>query len=287
MPDPRVPASVPAPRVSDPLPGLSAALRDLWWPLATRPLLVLVGVTGVGKSTALAALDSLNLLPDRREVTDAVMILPQVGGPVSDREQRFALTARYRQSHPGGMAQAVGSLHADPSCWSGELVFDGLRGQDEVEYAAEHFPHWRFVSLHAPDVVRVRRLLGRADRFDMVGTQTGPAPTGPAPTDQAPHLGAALAALGGATEVFGQAELAEIAALEAQGFAPADILAKTRIVVSERRNYDPQAARQVLGALPAGRSLDLDTSLLSPEEVARAIRAWLPRDGTRAGRENW
>ncbi|MGY2897082.1 ATPase [Deinococcus sp. UYEF24] len=264
MPDPRV----PAPRVPDLLPGLSVAAYDHWLPLATQPLLVLVGVTGVGKSTALAVLDSLNLLPDRREVTDAVMILPQVGGPVSDREQRFALTAQYRQGHPGGMAQALGSLYADPARWSGGLVFDGLRGQDEVEYAARQFPQWRFVSLHAPDVVRVRRLLGRADGFDRVGTQSQ--------TGQNADLGAALATLGGAAEVFTQAELTEIATLEAQGFAPADILAKTRIVVSERRNYDPQAARRVLSALPSGRSLDLDTSLLSPEEVAQAIRAWLP-----------
>ncbi|WP_407539913.1 AAA family ATPase [Deinococcus radiomollis] len=265
MPDPRASAS----SGSDLLPGLSGAARDRWLPLAEQPLLVLVGVTGVGKSTALSALGSLTLLPDRREVTDAVMILPQAGGPVSDREERFALTARYRELHHGGMAQALGSLYADPSRWSGGLVFDGLRGQEEVEYAARQFPHWRFVSLHAPDVVRVRRLLGRADSFDRVGTQSSQ-------SFQPPDLGAALATLGGAAEVFTQAELAEIAALEAQGFVTTDILAKARIVVSERCNYDPQAARRVLNALPAGRCLDLDTSLLSPEEVARAIRAWLP-----------
>ena len=89
-----------------------------------------------------------------------------------------------------------------------------------------------------------------------------------------------LAALEGVAEVFGPPELADLAALTAQGFAPADLLAKTRIVLSERRNYDPQAARLVLGALPAWRSLDLDTSLLSPQEVARAIAEWLP--GARA-----
>ncbi|MCD0177696.1 ATPase, partial [Deinococcus sp. 14RED07] len=78
--------------------------------LSDLPLTVLVGVTGVGKSTALAALTgadpAMRVLPDRREVTDAVMILPATGGaPVRDREERFRLTARYRQQHPGGMAQ--------------------------------------------------------------------------------------------------------------------------------------------------------------------------------------
>ena len=80
-------------------------------------------------------------------------------------------------------------------------------------------------------------------------------------------------------EVFGSAQLHEIAALSAQGFTPADLLAKTRIVLSERRNYDPQAARRVLNALPGWRSLDLDTSLLSAQEVARAIADWLPGAG--------
>ena len=253
---------------ADLLPGLSPSARDHWLPLAAQPLLVLVGVTGVGKSTALAALGDLKCLPDRREVTDAVMIVPQTGQAVTDREQRFALTARYRQSHPGGMAQALGSLHADPQFWEGRLVFDGLRGQDEVEYAARQFPEWRFVSLHAPDTLRVRRLLGRADAFDVVaGIENGV---------QTSDLLADLTALGGVTEVFDHTELADLAALSAQGFAPADLLAKTRIVLSERRNYDPQAARRVLSALPAWRSLDLDTSLLSPQDVARAISEWLP-----------
>lgn len=269
---------VPDDRLPDELlPGLSATAHDRWLPLAAQPLLVLVGVTGVGKSTALAALGSLKRLPDRREVTDAVMIVPQAGQAVADREQRFALTAQYRRTHPGGMAQALGSLHADPEHWSGRLVFDGLRGQGEVEYAARQFPLWRFVSLHAPDLVRVRRLLGRADAFDVVD-QTVQA-TGVRADVRTFNLLAELEALDGVDEVFGSAQLHEIAALSAQGFTPADLLAKTRIVLSERRNYDPQAARRVLNALPGWRSLDLDTSLLSAQEVARAIVDWLPGAG--------
>ena len=144
-------------------------------PLASWPLIVLVGVTGVGKSTALAALSGptssgpgLRVLPDRRQVTDAVMIGPQAGRAVSDREERFALTAHYREAHPGGMAQALGGLWADPLA-AEPLVFDGLRGLNEVQYAAEAFAAWRFINLHAPDALRVRRLLGRGDAFDQVG----------------------------------------------------------------------------------------------------------------------
>lgn len=235
--------------------------------LSGLPLTVLVGVTGVGKSTALAALTGadagVRVLPDRREVTDAVMILPATGGvPVRDREERFRLTARYRQEQPGGMAQALGSLVADVRHWGEAPVFDGLRGLDEVRFAAESFPAWRFVALGAPDAVRVRRLLGRADSFDQVTAGTGGT------------LRAELAALAGVEAVFTPAELDALADLTAQGFAPADVLAKVRIVVSERRNYDPAAAEAFLRTLPPARALVLDTVALDPAGVAAAVRAW-------------
>ncbi|MFT2721309.1 ATPase [Deinococcus sp. A31D244] len=235
--------------------------------LSQLPLTVLVGVTGVGKSTALAALTGadagVRVLPDRREVTDAVMILPLAGAPVRDREERFRLTAQYRQTHPGGMAQALGSLLADTGHWGVAPVFDGLRGLDEVSYAAQSFPAWRFVALGAPDAVRVRRLLGRADAFDQVsgGQRSG-------------TLRESLADLKGAAEVFTPEELDALADLPAQGFAPGDVLAKVKIVVSERRNYDPAAAEAFLRTLPPGRALALDTVALDPAAVAQAVRAW-------------
>ncbi|WP_240738141.1 ATPase [Deinococcus fonticola] len=232
--------------------------------LGDSPLTVLVGVTGVGKSTALKALEgaSLRVLPDRREVTDAVMILPLAGREVRDREERFRWTAQYRETHPGGMAQALGSLVAETRVWGEAPVFDGLRGLEEVQFAAESFPAWRFVALGAPDVVRVERLLGRGDGFDQVQAEN------------AGDLRAALAELKGVSDVFTDAELDQLAALTTRGHAPQDVLAKVKIVVSERRNYDPQAAETFLATLPLRRALLLDTVALSPEQVAQAVREW-------------
>ncbi|WP_034385170.1 hypothetical protein [Deinococcus sp. YIM 77859] len=236
-------------------------------PLAQLPLTVLVGVTGVGKSTALAALRAadpgVRVLPDRRALTDEVMILPRAGRPVTDRAERFRLTALYREEHPGGMAHALGTLSADTRHWGTQLLFDGLRGREEVAYAAEHFPAWRFVALLAPDAVRVRRLLGRADAFDRLDRPS-----------TSSDLRADLAALPGAAQVFTASELSGLAALEAEGFAPEDILAKTRIVVTERQHYDPDAAAAFLRTLPPRRALILNTVALSPAEVAAAIREW-------------
>ena len=81
-------------------------------------LLILVGLTGTGKTTAVNALRGQGcrflLLPNRRDLTDRLIIahLQQRDGvpvaPVPDRTQRFAYTRRYRELYPGGMAYAVG-----------------------------------------------------------------------------------------------------------------------------------------------------------------------------------
>ncbi|MBB5235144.1 AAA family ATPase [Deinococcus budaensis] len=253
-------------------PGAPRTAREV--PLGEWPLTVLVGVTGVGKSTALAALRAADpaarALPDRREITDHVMLAP---GPITDRAERFARTARYRAQHPGGMAHALGTLSADTAVWGERLLFDGLRGWEEVEHAARHFPAWRFVALHAPDAERVRRLLGRADAFDRVtaGHRSGGV------------LRAELGALPGVAAVLTPAELDALAALEGQGHPPADILAKTRIVVTEREHYDPQAAWSFLQTLPPARALLLDTVALAPEQVAAAVGAWGADWGGRGG----
>ncbi len=60
--------------------------------------------------------------------------------PVLDRVERFRLTARYRERHPGGMAHALSRLRVDPAALGGHLIFDGLRGVDEIGWAIAHLP---------------------------------------------------------------------------------------------------------------------------------------------------
>lgn len=236
-----------------------------WYALSGLEFLVLVGVTGAGKTTTLEALRSAgvaySLLPDRRLVTDVVMIQAMTQKAVTDREERFALTAKYRESHPGGMAQAIGDLSVNTKMLPPPLVFDGLRGIDEVRYAAITYPKARFIVLDAPDIVRVQRLLGRSDTFDRVraGSSVGP-------------LMAQLEAIRGVHDVFAPAQLARLATLEMDA---SEIVAKTKIVVTERQNYDPVAARDFLARLPGNRALYIDTTASSPEDVALRIRSWL------------
>jgi hypothetical protein len=299
--------------------GLGAPAPDGWTPVATRPLLVLVGVTGAGKSTTLDALRAAGLryglLPDRRLLTDLLMI-PQMQiaageptAPVHDRKQRFALTRAYREHYPGGMGHALAQLVvigdlAPPPPWGrlgggglavttihnsqftilpseargkgrgaefsapNLLIFDGLRGENEVRYAAQALPLARFVMLDAPDVVRVARLMGRNDPFDQLAAAPAPGATAQS-----------FAALGVAEAVglFTPAEEAALLQLAQTPAARDDLRRSLAIVAEERRNYDPAATRAALLHAAPERTLVVDTAAHDPAAVAQQILALLER----------
>lgn len=245
-------------------------------PLADFPLAIMVGLTGVGKSTVVELLQSqivFTLLPNRRQITDQVIIsaLQQADGetpaPVLDRVKRFEYTARYRQHHPGGMAHALGQLLLDPAQVGPRLLFDGLRGLNEVQYAAKTLPRSRFVLLDAPDTVRVSRLLNRADAFDTTQIET--------PPDQ--NTLAGLRAIPNIEAIFNAGQLRQIAqSSHAAGYPAGEVVKKISIIVEERRNYDSNTARIFLTHhLPPERVLVVDTATLPPQAVAGRIGEWL------------
>ncbi len=90
-----------------------SALKNSW----DMELLILVGLTGTGKTTTVNALREVgldfHLLPNRRAMTDEFIIgyLQKLDGDsvevVRDRTERFAYTRRYREMFPGGMAWAL------------------------------------------------------------------------------------------------------------------------------------------------------------------------------------
>jgi predicted ATPase len=218
-------------------------------PLSTVPFYILVGVTGVGKTTTLAALQDLGVhfssLPNRRDITDAAIFGGEV---VRDREARFARTAAYRNAHPGGMAQALEQVFVD---LTPPILFDGLRGLNEVQHAASAFPFARFIALDAPDMVRVERLLGRNDSFDAVAR-------------------ASLHQIAGLEQVFSPHDLAQLEQIQHP-----ELEQKVKIVVTERQNYDPKAANAFLQGLTGDRVLYLDTTLEPPAQIAGRIKDWM------------
>lgn len=236
--------------------------------------LFLVGLTGVGKSAAVGALQRsgvpLTLLPNRRTLADTLMI-PDVqraaGEPVqavTDRVERFALTRRYRERYPGGVVHALGRyLQTTPPPAAEGWVFDNLRGLEEVTAAAETFPDARFIVLCAPPLERLLRLVGRHDRFDRVA----------ATRLENSSFAEQLMGLRELEAVFDPYELAR---LEARGVPEADILNAVRIITSEAENYDMSAATSYLrGEKDAAGLLHLDTADLSIDEVQARIRNWV------------
>lgn len=267
-------------------PGLAYGhpLPDGWLSIGSRPLLILVGVTGVGKSTTLDYLQQsalrFSLLPDRRELTDRLIIgyLQTLDGlpvqPVKDRRDRFAYTRRYHQLFPGGMSHALSELVVDTTAHPEWLCFDGLRGEGEVAHAARVLPQARFVVLDAPDLVRVQRLLGRSDRFDQISSNGA---INPSATGQN-----SLAAVGveDGDTLFTPDEvqaLLQSAAppVGAGSIAVEELRAKLQIVVEERRNYDPQAAIAYLKAHVPDRMLLIDTTQVAAAAAAQQVVDWL------------
>jgi hypothetical protein len=254
-------------------------------PLAAVPLLVLVGVTGVGKSTLLGELmgvrSDYQLLPDRRSLTDQLIIAQmqaEAGAPigsVTDRGQRFAYTRRYRTQFPGGMAHALTQLWLADDAPARRWIFDGLRGDNEVRYAADALPRARFVMLDAPDLVRVQRLLGRGDAFDTIALEqpTHTTPPTEAPSDLTSFDDLDLAE---ARNIFSPAEEQILLSWVRRGAVPpVELRAKLQIVIEERRNYDPNTTMDALQQHAADRMLYIDTVTHAPSAVAAQVLSWL------------
>ncbi|WP_448192354.1 hypothetical protein [Azospirillum sp. sgz301742] len=252
--------------------GFGRPLPVGWRSMANAELLVLVGVTGAGKSTAIAAMDerkvAYSLLPDRRVVTDRVIIPLYESEPVFDRVRRFAITQRFTQDCEGGMAAVLAGLAADPSTRGLPLVFDGLRGEAEVAHAAAVLPRARFLVLTAPDSVRLMRLLKRGDAFDRA------APSGET-------AGGPVLDLPGAEGILSPADIERLRAEVAAGTLEADeVRAKFKIIAAERRNYDPDRTVAALLAAAPERTAVVDTTVSGPTEVGAVLARLLAGERT-------
>ena len=234
--------------------------------IVERDLLILVGLTGVGKTTTVRALRecvlAFDLLPNRRALTDEHMIgwLQDRDGqprtPVVDRAERFALTRRYREIHPGGMAHVLAGL-CDGEWSSPLLVFDGLRGVSEVLAAARELPRSRFLVLTAPHGVRLLRLLGRDDDFDTIGRASS----------------ARVDADFGLVESQVREQVRQL--VESGDLDPAEVSAKLSILEREHENYSQDVVLAGLRQIAPERIIEARTECESPLRIASRVRATL------------
>ncbi len=245
-----------------------------WHTLSDNPLLILVGLTGVGKTTTVNAMRDIGvrfrLLPNRRALTDALMIAemqrrdgdPVV--PVHDRGMRFAYTRRYREQHAGGMAHVMAQL------WTNldePLLFDGLRGVNEIQAAIELFPNARFLVLTAPNGERVLRLIERRDVFDQAPAASSLQTLEETSDSIASEIRDEMSG------VIEEAFVTEILGLvEAGAIDVGELRGKLKIVSAESQNYDPVGTLNTLLALAPERTLVGDTVAFSAEKIAQIVK---------------
>lgn len=250
--------------------------RPVEWGLDGRTVLVLVGLTGAGKTTTVEHLAALvspaAILPDRRALTDRVILPAMTGGTaaVTDRLERFRLTAAFKERHPGGMGEVLSWLRLPHDLPAGPILFDGLRGEAEVTAAAA-LPDGRFLVLDCPPAHRLWRLCGRNDPFDQASATTA--------VDASAHgTDAIRAALRGEgfDALVGEADFARLVrTLVDRAIEPDAVARSAAIIVEESHHYDPDRARAALRRLVPDRTLVLDTAKLDPETVARTAVEWL------------
>jgi hypothetical protein len=255
---------------------LDAPAAPGWRSLLTCPLLVIVGLTGVGKSSALQQLTAgpapMTMLPDRRQLTEQLIVAPLQQGANQEqhavgRLDRFPYVLRFLEQHPGGMAEIVQRMSVATGLDASFLIFDGLRGPHEVGHAITHFPLARFAEFTAPAMVRVERLLARNDPHDQL-------------TDAryAGFKGGDLtfAALGvpDAAALFTPSEETSLCAQAAANPGHARALQRIlEIMVAEHALYAPEATHTLLASLEPRRVACIDTSRNTAEEAARICGA--------------
>jgi hypothetical protein len=258
--------------------GVGFPVPKDWLPITSFPLLIIVGMTGVGKSTIAKALAEegldFTLLPNRRVLTERVIIAPMLKMQEKlmqphCRIKRLTYTRLYREHFPGGMGHILASLHINPQQVNSMLVFDSLRGENEIRYAAKALKNAKFVMLTVPNTVRLERLIKRHDSFDRIANQE---------LDDRmqiiPKVLSNFASLGvpEASAYFTPKEEQQILELVSkQVVTSLELQEKLKIFVEESQNYDSVSTKQILETMDTSdRSLIIDT-IASPQESAKAI----------------
>ena len=261
-----------------------------WQPIAAMPMLIMVGGMGAGKSTTVNALAeagcAFRLLPNRRTLTNLLIVAPlqredNLPVQILDRTGRLPYIRRYRERHPAGLAHAIADLyirldHRDTSC-NHLLVFDGLRGEEEIRYAVDALPLARFVMLNTPDIVRIGRILERHDPYDRFSSQ----PWGGNPSGSLEAVNS-FAAIGepGASAVFSAEDEQELVAMVRDGQVSVEEMRdKLRLIVTERSLYRLEDTMAALRSLAADRTHIIDTTRHSPGQIAQAIMSDLRQAG--------
>jgi len=259
-------------------PGIAIGIpseKD-WVSIKNERLIIIVGLTGVGKTTMINTLTksrlNFTLLPNRRTLTTELIIpyIAALNGKNTQkicRLERFKYTRQYQKQFPGGMSHILTKLQVNISQIHCPLIFDGLRGQNEVTYAANTLKKAKFVILDAPLLVRLKRLLNRNDAFDKI---TKPVEDGIVMRQK--NLSFSALGIPEASSLFTLTEAQEIfTGIKTGMYQHTEVSQKLKILVEESINYDSEATKIALQAIAPQRTLVLDTTKFTPQQIAQKV----------------
>jgi hypothetical protein len=258
--------------------GTGYATPPGWKAITNFPLIIIVGVTGTGKTTftnnLVEAGYDFELLPDRRDLTDQLIIAPLQREDHQEvralpRMQRVPYIRHYQQRHPAGLAYAISQLYVDPAVCSKFLIFNGLRGESEVQYSIDASPKSQFIVLDASNIVRAKRLLERKDSYDR--------------TSKYKQENLSMLEKAASFDALGVPEAAEIFSLDEEqsllemtrngNVTVAELRDILQLLCVERSLYNKDETIATLLSLAPERTLVIDTTTLNPKEVTKKIIA--------------
>ncbi len=163
-------------------PQFTLYKEDGYSSLKQHQVIMLVALTGTGKTTTLEALQEregqviqkqASIIPSRREIADWIVIptaqtlLDEPIEDVSDRVQRFHYTRTFAERVQGGIATAFSWVNVSND-YQGIILSEGIRGANELTYALSNFPKWHVIELALHPITRLKRLSSRKSDFDKV-----------------------------------------------------------------------------------------------------------------------
>ncbi len=167
-------------RIVSKYPYMNLVDNSIYQSLVSRKVIMLVALTGTGKTTTLNELSKIagetveqgmSVIPTRREIADwiaiptAQVLLNETIRPVSDRVERFHYTRTFAEHVSGGIATAFSWVNISND-YDGLIISEGIRGSNEISHTLTHFPDWHIIELALHPVTRLKRLSSRSEDFD-------------------------------------------------------------------------------------------------------------------------
>ena len=149
--------------------------------LKDQQIFFIAGLSGSGKSTLLKKLQEklipLKEIPERRIVTEKGMIQPYASffnlkHQFNKREDRVQIVKNYKKNIPEGIVYVLKNICITKHV-SNTFIFDGIRGEEELNNVLMNFKNAKVIILNATKQTRLHRILGRNDPYDQLQNASG------------------------------------------------------------------------------------------------------------------